>query len=254
MSSGTAAGLSTDFAALNTALNAGGIFYSRNFDLKRGGLIIGNEVQAHQVSVSVDDVTAGSTAVGGVTVNNGEIIVEGAINASGVTPGTIRLSGQTGLTIDSTGVLDAHGTVLQVDSNKSSLYPDGQPIDALNQGYVELAAPKGTLTLKPNATIDVSTPDGVARGDIELDAARTSETGGDIAIDASGLLNIKGAATIAVNAFWTYVPTNPITPTSGPNGNNPYATSCRIMAIRTAIRRANRGRRGLRRSESDRRA
>jgi filamentous hemagglutinin family protein len=175
-----------DFGALNTVLNTGGFFDARSFDLKTGDLVIGDGVKAHDVEISVD---------------GGTLTVNGTIDASGAAPGTIRLAGKNGLTLASTAVLDAHGNTLQVDSY-------GQPIDAKNRGQIELAAAGGTLTLASGATIDVSAPDGVARGDIELDAQRTSETGGDIAINASGPLNIKGAGTIAVNGFWTYSPTD----------------------------------------------
>ena len=105
--------------------------------------------------------------------------------------------GGQGLTLAAGAVLDAHGTVLQVDSY-------GQPIEAKNRGHVELTAAGGTLSLQPGATIDLSTPDGVAHGDIVLNAQRTGETSGDIAINASGPLAIKGANSLALNAFWTY--------------------------------------------------
>ncbi len=135
--------------------------------------------------------------------------MDGTIDASGVTPGTIRLSAKDDFTLGSSGVLDAHGTVLQVDSY-------GAPIEANNRGTIELAATQGTLRLDNGSSIDVSvtSPQGVltaAFGQINLNAARGSigsastagdETSGDIRIDASGSLNIKGAASIAVNGFW----------------------------------------------------
>ncbi|WP_163366507.1 hypothetical protein, partial [Klebsiella aerogenes] len=83
----------------------------------------------------------------------------------------------------------------------------GQPIDASNRATVELTASRGTLRLSPGATIDLSAPDGVARGQVGLNAPRTGETSGDILIAASGPLTIKGAGSIAVNGFWTYSPT-----------------------------------------------
>src|SRR6202012_6057127 len=89
LASGTVAGLSADFAALNTVLNAGGFSYSRSFDLKQGGLVIGNELQAHDISVSVDDTTVGGATYNGTMVTNGSIIVVGTIDARGATPGTI---------------------------------------------------------------------------------------------------------------------------------------------------------------------
>ncbi|TDM98789.1 hypothetical protein, partial [Lactobacillus crispatus] len=129
-------------------LTQGGVFDARSFDIKSGDLVIGNEVKAHQVTVSVD---------------GGTLTVNGTIDASGTAPGTIRLAATNGLTLASTAVLDAHGSVLQVDSHR-------QPSEAKSRGTVELAATHGMLTLASGATIDVSAADGIARGEINLNA------------------------------------------------------------------------------------
>ncbi len=171
-----------DFAALNALLTQGGFFDTRSFDVRTGDLVIGDGVKARNVAVSVD---------------GGSLTVAGTIDASGAAPGTIRLSAGNGLTLASNAVLDAHGTVLQVDSY-------GHAIEAKNRGHIELTASGGTLTLSPGATLDLTTPNGVAYGDVQLNAQRTGETSGDIAIDAAGPLTIKGAYSIALNAFWTY--------------------------------------------------
>jgi len=169
-----------DFAALNTMLDAGGVFGARSFDLKQGDLTIGNGVQAQSVTVSVD---------------NGSLTVSGLIDASGAAPGSISLSAKDNLTIASSASLDTHSTVLHTDSY-------GVPIDAENQGKVSLTATIGELALQSGATIDLSAPDGIARGDIELNAPRVNTN--DINISAAGPLSITGAATIAVNGFRTY--------------------------------------------------
>ena len=190
-----------DFTALNQLLDAGGFFWSRSFDIKQGSIDIatGTTITAHTVTISVD---------------NGSLIIGGTINASGTTPGTIRLSSSGNLELQSTGVLDVHSTTLLVDSY-------GQPIYAENQGMIELTVADGTdtsvstlnngtgtLLLDAGATINMSSPDGVARGDLELNVPRTAVTSGDIRIQATSPLNITGAQTIAVNAFWTYAPTD----------------------------------------------
>ena len=59
------------------------------------------------------------------------------------------------------------------------------------------------------ATIDMSSPDGIDRGDLELNVPRTGVTSGNVRIVANGQVNITGAQTIALNAFWTYAPTDP---------------------------------------------
>ncbi|WP_171988090.1 filamentous haemagglutinin family protein [Hyphomicrobium sp. NDB2Meth4] len=171
----------TSFARLNRALNAGGFFGTREFDLKKGNLTIGDEVKAHTVVVSVD---------------SGSLTVNGRIDASGATPGTIRLAASDNLTIASSAVLDVHGTELQVDSY-------GQPIEAKNRGHIELTARDRTLSLGAGSVLDLSTPSG-AYGQVVLNARRTSETSGDIQVSATGPLSIRGANSIALNAVWQY--------------------------------------------------
>ncbi|OXS93192.1 filamentous haemagglutinin family protein [Pandoraea apista] len=179
---GASAGTFADFAGLNTRLNGGGFFDARSFVQKQGDLVVGDGVKAHKVNLSVD---------------NGSLTVSGTIDASGTSPGTIRLSAGNGLTLAGTAVLDAHGTKLQVDSY-------GAPVESKNRGHIELTTSGGRMTLSPGATLDLSTPDGKSYGDVVLNAIRTGETSGDIAIDAMGPLTIRGANSIALNGFWTY--------------------------------------------------
>ena len=192
--------LSDQFAALNQRLSDGAVFGSRSFQLKQGDLVIGAGLKAGEVNVSVD---------------NGSLAVLGTIDASGERVGSIRLAGRNGLTIGGGALLDAHGTVLRVDSR-------GKIIDAPNRAMVELDGGDGVLTLAGGARIDLrhgtgaavgSQPgqhDGQKRGTLELYAARTGETSGDIRIDASGSLAIDGARSIAVNAVWRYDDTDPL--------------------------------------------
>ncbi|MDF3837879.1 filamentous hemagglutinin family protein [Cupriavidus basilensis] len=178
--------LTSDFAALNAALNRAGYFGARSFDFKQGNLTIGNEVQAHQVNLSVD---------------GGSLTVAGTIDASSTKPGTIRLAARDNLTLASTAVLDVHGSKLQVDSY-------GAPIEAKNRGTIELTTSEGWLTLASGATLDLSSPDGGARGKVELNVGRIGETSGDVRISASSPVNLRGASSIAVNGFWSYSPTD----------------------------------------------
>ncbi|WP_342726192.1 filamentous hemagglutinin family protein [Bradyrhizobium sp. B097] len=172
----------SDFAALNALLTQGGFFDARAFDIRNGDLVVGDGVKASNVTIATD---------------NGSLTVVGTIDASGAAPGTIRLSAGNGLALAPTAVLDVHGMVLQVDGY-------GQPIEARNRGHIELTAAGGALTLASGATMNLTTPNGVAYGDVVLNAQRTAETSGDIAINAGGPVNIKGAYSIALNAFWTY--------------------------------------------------
>ncbi|MCA6109655.1 filamentous hemagglutinin, partial [Bradyrhizobium sp. CNPSo 4026] len=177
-----------DFAGLNRLLNAGAFFRSRSIAVKTGNLVVGDEVCAHYVSLSAD---------------GGSLTVNGRIDASDASPGTIRLAARDNLTLASAAVLDAHGTQLQKDGN-------GQAIESANRGHVELTSTDGRVRLETGTTIDLTTPDGVARGHIEINARRLGGADGagaganDIAIDAAGPLNIRGAASIAVNGFRRY--------------------------------------------------
>ncbi|MGJ7545355.1 filamentous haemagglutinin family protein [Variovorax sp. LT1R16] len=186
--------LDGEFAALNQRLNDGGVFGERSFQLKQGDLTIGDGLKAGEVNVSVD---------------NGSLTVAGTVDASGERVGSIRLAGKNGLTLGGNALLDAHGSVLRVDSY-------GKIIDSPNRAIVELDGGEGTLTLAGGARIDLrhgtgavagnkaGQHDGRRRGTLELTAGRTGEISGDIRIDASGSLSIEGARSIAVNAVWRY--------------------------------------------------
>ncbi|WP_285961693.1 filamentous haemagglutinin family protein [Pseudomonas tohonis] len=182
--------LSDDFAALNQRLNQGQVFGGRSFQLKQGDLVIGDGLKAGAIDVSVD---------------GGTLTVNGTVDASGERVGSIRLTGKQGLTIGGNALLDAHGSLLRMDSY-------GKIIDSPNRAMVELGSGDGLLTLAEGARIDlrhgtaaISGHDGKARGTLELNAPRLgSATAGDIAIDASGSLDIQGAKLIAVNGVQRY--------------------------------------------------
>ncbi|WP_053150597.1 filamentous hemagglutinin family protein [Pseudomonas sp. Pf153] len=184
--------LSEQFAALNQRLNDGQVYGSRGFQLKQGDLVIGDGLKASTISVSVD---------------NGNLLVNGKVDASGERVGSIRLAAGRSLTLGGNAVLDAHGNRLRVDSY-------GKIIDSPNRAIVDLTSRAGVLTLSDGARIDLrhgiaataGQHDGRARGTLELNARRAGPdaTHGDIAIDASGNLDIQGARSIAVNGMWQY--------------------------------------------------
>uniref|UniRef100_Q07N99 Filamentous haemagglutinin family outer membrane protein n=1 Tax=Rhodopseudomonas palustris (strain BisA53) TaxID=316055 RepID=Q07N99_RHOP5 len=193
-----------DFAALNARLSAGGVYGARSFQIKQGDLTIGNELKAREINVSLD---------------NGVLTVAGTIDASGESVGTIRLAAKNGLTLTGSAVLDAHGTVLRVDSY-------GKIIDSPNRAIVALSSGNGRLTLAQGARIDLrhgtnasvgsaaGQNDGLARGTLDLNAPRIGSSGtttdtdaatyGDIDIDVGGMPIIQGARSIAVNAMRSY--------------------------------------------------
>ncbi len=188
--------LSADFAALNTRLSEAGFSGGRAFQFKQGNLVIGDELRANDVRISID---------------GGSLTVNGTIDASGTRPGSIRLAAQGDLVIGASALLDVHGTKLWIDGY-------GMPIEASNRGHIELATRGGELRLVSGASFDLSSPDGIARGRVELSAPRlgvtgTSATGatgpanaiGDnIAIQAGAIINISGAEHVAINGTARY--------------------------------------------------
>jgi filamentous hemagglutinin family protein len=192
-----------DFAGLNARLNDGQVFGARRFQIKQGDLTIGDEIKARNVEIVLD---------------GGALTVNGMIDASGFQVGAIRLAAMGDLTIN--GTLDAHGTGLRVDSY-------GKIIDSPNRAVVDLTTRSGTLTLAGTAQIDLRAGtevaagtgpgknDGVSRGTLDLNAPRLGGTGvatgtrgadgaNDVAVNVLGTPGIRGAKTIAVNAFRVY--------------------------------------------------
>jgi len=199
-----------DFAGLNARLNSGDVFGARRFQIKQGDLVIGDEVKARQVEVTVD---------------GGKLTVNGRIDASGFQVGSIRLAARDDLTVN--GVLDAHATGLRVDSY-------GKIIDSANRAIVDLTTQAGMLTLGANATVDLRAGtataqgnDGAARGTFSLNAPRLGGSAGgagaganDVAVTVNGTPVINGAKTIAVNAFRSYDDA-PLAPLPDVSGNTP---------------------------------
>lgn len=172
----------SDFKQLNERLTETGVTESRSFVIKSGDLVIGDEVKARQVTIAAD---------------GGDLIVNGRIDAHGARPGSIRLSARDDLTLTSAAVLDASADSIVVDGY-------GAPIEASNRAGIELGTKTGVLTLASGATLDLSSPDGVDRGRVELNAPRLGAD--DIAVQASGTLKIKGAGRLSINGFRTYQP------------------------------------------------
>jgi filamentous hemagglutinin family protein len=187
------AGTLASFAGLEQALAAGGITGAQSIEVASGSLTVG-DITAQTVSLSAD---------------TGTLTVTGTIDASGVAPGSIALASGGNLTLAAGSLLDAHGTALQVDGY-------GQAIAAENTGHVSLTvanggpanAGQGTLVIAPGAALDLTVPDGVARGVLTLNVPRTGQTVGGLRLSAPGSVDVAGAGTVLVNGFWTYAPTD----------------------------------------------
>ena len=167
-----------DFGGLNARLTADGVTGARSFRLGEGDLVVGNEIKAHEVNVSLD---------------KGHLTVDGVIDASGEQAGSIRLAARDGVTLTGGAVLDASADVLRRDSY-------GQVIEAPNRAVIEVDSGAGLLRIDSGARMDLRVA-GTDRGygTVALNAPRIG--GDDVAIDARGDIAIEGAKTITVNAF-----------------------------------------------------
>lgn len=170
----------TDFSALNTRLTRDGVTGGRSFRIGQGDLVIGDEVTAREVNIALD---------------NGQLTVNGNIDASGEQVGSIRLSARNGVSLGSTAVLDASASVLRRDSY-------GAAIDAPNRATIEIDSGSGTLAIASGARMDLRVA-GSSRnfGTVALNAPRVG--GNDVAIEAGGAIGIDGAKAIQLNAFIT---------------------------------------------------
>lgn len=169
-----------DFSALNTRLTRDGVIGGRSFRIGLGDLVLGNEVVAREVNIALD---------------NGQLTVNGTVDASGEQAGSIRLAARNGVTLGSAAVLDASASVLRRDSY-------GAVIDAPNRATLEIDSGSGTLAIASGARMDLRVAGSdKAFGTVALNAPRVG--GNDVAIDASGAIGIDGARTIQLNAFIT---------------------------------------------------
>lgn len=180
----------TDFSGLNQRLTRDGVTGARSFQIKQGDLLIGDEVKARKVDISVD---------------GGALRVLGRIDASGDQVGSIRLAARDGLQLD--GSLDAHGTALRVDSY-------GKIIDSPNRAIVELESRDGRVQLGSAARIDLRSGTGVAvgtgagqndgraRGTFVLNVPRVGSD--DAGVDTGSAVQVLGARDIFVTGVRRY--------------------------------------------------
>ncbi|WP_167010559.1 filamentous hemagglutinin family protein [Comamonas sp. Tr-654] len=173
-----------DFSDFNNRLNAGGMVGGRSFQLGQGDLVIGDELKAREINVSVD---------------NGSLTVNGHVDASGEQAGSIRLAANRGVVIGGAAVLDASASVLRRDSY-------GQVIDAPNRAVIEIDSGEGRLVLDSGARMNLAVAGALANyGTVVLNAPRLGGAmGNDVDIQASGTVQIDGARSIIVNAFQSY--------------------------------------------------
>ena len=207
--------LTSDFSALNAALNTAGFTNGRQFRLRDEGIITiaaADVIRAHDLRIAAD---------------TGRIDVRGRIDASGEQAGRVDLYADKDITLFGSARIDAHA---QGAGEKG-----GEVTLASRAGQLDLQATD--TTADPNAkTIDVSgTNASGAREDtgvVHLRAPRVGSGNGvaenNVAIKPIAA-NIGGARRIDIEAYKVY------TPTVGP-ANTALINTALINTIRTDTR------------------
>ena len=165
-----------DFTALDQALNAGGFVGQRFVRLRGPGDIVvaagaANTLTAHQVHLEADQ---------------GSVIVQGSIDASGSNGGSVLLAAGSDVNIG--GSIDAHA----VGANGKG-------------GQVELDTSHGGLVLGAGSTIDLTGAGTGTGGTLLLRAPRDTVfavASGGTGVSLEG--NVKGAAKTTLEAFQVY--------------------------------------------------
>jgi len=213
------------FSALNAELNAGGFAQSRNFRIRTGNVTLSNNATAHTFILSAD-------GADGVSVGSGNIDIQGTVNASGTSGGTIFLAAGGNVTLEPGSMLDAHATTVSTDGY-------GKPIAAENEAHVEINTVSGTLNLA-NGTINVSVPgqDAVTGqnfgGDVHLRAPLIANGAGD-SIQISSVGQIIGATSVNLEAYQTFTPTNIVAGGGGGGANLGIIDNALVTAIQSAF-------------------
>lgn len=173
------AGTLTDFAALNTALEAGRFTHERLLRVRSGDLAVGPDVAitARRFELALD---------------SGDLTFAGAVDASGPKGGRIALFAGGDLTLAPGALLDAHAT------GPAAAYGS-----AGRGGEVTLGVRDGTLNLAAGTGIDVSAGAGATDAQGGRVLLRAARAGADVAIGALDT-TITGARELVVEAVRVY--------------------------------------------------
>ncbi|MFZ4483503.1 MAG: filamentous hemagglutinin family protein [Chthoniobacterales bacterium] len=187
-----------DFNELGTELNAGGFTEARNFRVRSGSVTISGLHRARDYRVSLDQ---------------GNLLVDGTIDASGTTGGSIALMARGDVTLAAGSVLDASA------SRFSTSGQGGQILLEAGSAVGGAANTSGRITIADDSTIDLRVDDYVAgsattpgssafdgrfTGTLHLRAPRTGGGAGT----GIGINNIQGdilgASSILAEGFKIY--------------------------------------------------
>lgn len=197
-----------DFAALNQMLDAGGFAGSRSVRLRGPGDLT--------IAAGTDNAVTASTI--SLETDQGNIVVNGLIDASGGSGGSVTLAASGNVIVN--GMIEADGTAA------------GQ-----NGGTIALETSGGDLQLTGGSTLDVS---GAATGGTVLlrvpAATVAAVTGGGTGVAMNG--SITGSSSTVLEAYATYLNTTgtiSATDETADSSNPIYAAAANLMANSAAI-------------------
>ncbi len=191
------AGGAIDLDSLATTLAAAGVDQSISVESHSGNLQLsaGNTLRAQQVALTADGGTA-------PTSTDGNVIVDGTIDASGAAGGQIDLYGRSGVALR--GTLKATGSDPHQRGGTVNLGTSGSGNGSLNASYgyenVDAAA-SGTISIAAAASIDVSggSAGGLSGGTVNLRAPLLSN--GDVNVNVAPTAQIQGARDVGLEAY-----------------------------------------------------
>ncbi|RWV81678.1 hypothetical protein GW17_00056881, partial [Ensete ventricosum] len=203
-------GGSADLDNLAAELAQSGVTQSIDVVTGAGNLILsaGNTITARNVSLTAN---GGS---GGLNPNDGNIVIDGTINAAGPAGGTIALYGKSG--VDLEGALIATGSSTTEQGGSVNIGTSGIADGTYNAtyGYENVSSAQdgqqnylysGTITLGANALIDVSggTKGGLSGGSVNFRAPLLDN--GDVNVTVTPGARILGsrATTLEAYAVWS---------------------------------------------------
>ncbi len=195
-----AASETNSFAAVSTALDGGGFFKSRSFRIRSGDLTIGNTIRSHAFQLSVDQ---------------GSILLNGQINASGQTGGSIGITASHNLTLASGSVLNVaaqqfnsagKGGSIQLEAGTSShgIADTTALLDLQSGSQINLGV--ASYVAGDYSQVGSSAFQGKFTGTLHLRAPRTAGNN-DLRIDAIES-RITGASAIVAEGYKVYTPSS----------------------------------------------
>lgn len=193
-------GSAVDLNLLSAQLASGGVTGKVAVHTHAGNLTLaaGNAINARSVALTADG------GKGSSDLANGNIRIDGTLNTSGVTGGDITLFGSSSVNLT--------GSLLAVSSSSTQLGGNillgagagGNGTVNSQYGYENVdAASSGKLTLASTAVLDVSggSAGGLAGGTVKLRSALLDTATPSLGISATNGLTIKGARSVAVEAY-----------------------------------------------------